>query len=77
MATQRQESYEKRLDKLKRLLSRARPLTADELAERLGCSKATVYNHLEALAERGVSFETDAKRKGARGPLSTALRIAR
>lgn len=42
----------------------ARPLTAGDIADDLGCSRRTAYDKLETLAERG---ELETRKIGARG----------
>lgn len=44
--------HDKNLDKLAALL-RKKPITAREIAEKLGCCKPTAYQRLRALIERG------------------------
>jgi len=47
--------------------------TAKQLAKRLRCTRATIYNRLEALHDTGFKLKWGEKRDGARGPLSATV----
>lgn len=70
----RDQAYEEGLEALLKVLRRqSSGLSARELADRLKCSKPTVYARLEELASRGFTFETTEKRAGERGPKAVAV----
>jgi biotin operon repressor len=66
--------YEQTLDALA-LLLRTEPLTAKQIAERLGCCRPAVYQRLQALRDRGhrITGERVADRKT--GPRALAYRL--
>lgn len=64
----RWERYEDDLVVLQHTLKTEGPLSARQLAERLECSKPTIYARLAALRERGVALKTKRVRDGASGP---------
>jgi predicted ArsR family transcriptional regulator len=65
------EAYEKTLDKLASLL-RKKPMTAKQIAERLGCCKPVAYERLKSLTKRGDKLYTTKVREGSVGPKSIA-----
>lgn len=62
------------LDRLAVLLRRG-PLTARQIADRLGCSKPTAYTWIQALVERGDSVYSIAAKGDRPGPRAKAYGV--
>jgi len=76
MAMTKMKMDDKRLVELRNLLV-GRKLTAFEIAARVGCTKATAYNRLQALKDYGCKILVGHIREGEKGPLSRQFWIAR
>lgn len=69
------QEYGETLDRLLVLLKRA-PLTAREIAEKLGCSKPVAYARVRALQEvRGAQVYTLVPKRRTRGPKPIAYGV--
>ena len=62
------------IDQLAALIRRA-PLTAREIAERLGVSKPTAYKLIRSLIERGDRVFTERRNSGRPGPAAVAYGV--
>lgn len=71
----RKQKYDYELARLAEVLhSTKKPLTAAQLAKKLGCTRATIYNRLGVLGER-LKITWDEVRAGRRGPKATVFSI--
>lgn len=69
------EDYEGSLESLARLLRR-KAMTAQEIADAVGCTRVTAYARLRRLRKSGIEVEIErVDRDGVTGPRARAYRV--